>query len=147
MDSGALLNQAEAKKEISNSIGLTGLPNDVLLEILSHIPSYPLPKLNWIDAAYDPEHRLTLVSLSQICQSFRGFFLRHVWRRIEAQYGQSLSGHRCLATYKQWSRTSMENRNVYIKWYVDEIVRQLEVIMIRNPSLAEYVQWSQTFFT
>lgn len=122
-----------------NNSGLAGLPDELFLEVLTHMPSYPLPKLNWIDAAYDPDRQLTLISLSQTCQSLRGFFLHHAWGRIEVQFGQKVA-RGCLATYARYRKARITRQDHYDKLCFDEVTRQFETVTIRNPSLAKYVQ-------
>lgn len=120
-------------------MALSGLPNDLLYDLLSHMqPSYPLPKFNWMNVTFDPDQHFALVSLSQTCQSFRVFLLRHAWKRIEVHCGQRVaSGH--LVTFEQWMKAEPKERRIQSKRFSVEILRQLETAA-RNPLLAEYVE-------
>ncbi|KAF8808880.1 hypothetical protein BYT27DRAFT_7095528 [Phlegmacium glaucopus] len=98
-----------------NTKGLPILPDELYLEILSYYPVSPF--------RHDPSHsvrRQVLFALSQTSTNLRRFFLCYLWERIEVcRSGQASIKSRTLAL---------------------ELVRQLEIVTIRNPTLAKYVK-------
>lgn len=130
-----------ASGKTPNSLGLAGLPNELFLEIMSHIPVYSLPKLNWIKDKYEPDRHFTLVSLSQTCQALRAFFLQHAWRRLEVRDGQKTIRGDLAKSQLMWrGPIRRRKRGRYRCLHLEEAARQLEMVTVRNPSLAEYVQ-------
>jgi hypothetical protein len=116
-----------------NTRGFAALPDELYLEIVSHIPSVPIPTSH--GESY-PEIRRsrheTLLSLTQTSRSLRRFFWRYLWQYIEVREGMkigkkddTLKDARTCASYKK---------------YATELVRQLEIVTIRNPQLAQYVK-------
>ncbi|KAF8816673.1 hypothetical protein BYT27DRAFT_7127516 [Phlegmacium glaucopus] len=98
-----------------NTKGLPILPDELYLEILSY---YPVSQFR-----QDPNHsvrRQVLFALSQTSTNLRRFFLCYLWERIEV----SRSGH-----------APIKNRPLAL-----ELVRQLEIVTIRDPTLAKYVK-------
>ena len=118
-----------------NIRGFPSLPVELLLEVTSHLVRVPIPsyKLSLYPARYLAHHN-TLRSLSQTCRSLRSIFLPHVWRRIEVRASKWIdnegnSGRKILKT-------------IY-KDIATELVRQLEIVTIRDPTLAQYVQYAR----
>ncbi|KAF8816692.1 hypothetical protein BYT27DRAFT_7181547 [Phlegmacium glaucopus] len=96
-----------------NTKGLPILPDELYLEILSYYPVSPFRQ--------DPSHnvrRQMLFALSQASTNLRRFFLCYLWERIEV-CGSRRVKRRALAL---------------------ELVRQLEIVTIRNPTLGKYVK-------
>ena len=118
-----------------NVCGFPSLPVELLLEVTSHLVRVPIPsyKQSVYDARYLAHHN-TLRSLSQTCRSLRRIFLPHVWRCIEV----------CAS---KWTENEQDlGRNILkiiSKDIATELVRQLEIVTIRDPSLAQYVQYAQ----
>ncbi|RDB24582.1 hypothetical protein Hypma_008276 [Hypsizygus marmoreus] len=119
-----------------NTTGLPALPTELLVEIVSYLPTIPVPATYAQNAAVFPgtclERMRIMRALSQMCRSLRAVFLPLSWERIEActidridkmrrrpRAGLARSWERILAT---------------------ELVRQLEIVTIRDPSLASYVK-------
>ena len=123
-----------------NTRGLPALPNEIYLEILSHLPALPIPSDVWVDKKPDPLRQLTLYYLSQTCQSLRKFFLRFAWERIEVFGGMWTTMGR-LATMAERNKRGLELKQVGDKTLVKEILRQLETVIVRNPDLRQYVSW------
>ncbi|KDR79842.1 hypothetical protein GALMADRAFT_136434 [Galerina marginata CBS 339.88] len=129
-----------------NTKGLPVLPDELLLEIMSW---YPVPQADIVSAETSDyralaqnasEHaarRDTLVALSQTCSRLKRFFRPYIWSRIEVcsgmHVGDAMFGvQRYPAKYLP---TSTTNRMINA-----ELVRQLEIVTVRDPSLAEYVK-------
>ncbi|KIM45480.1 hypothetical protein M413DRAFT_341656 [Hebeloma cylindrosporum] len=111
--------------ERENTSGLAIFPDELLLEILSYYPDSE-PELNE-DTGRDADahfaRRERLIALSQTCRNLRRFLRPYVWRRIEVFVGMRVSAA-TLGTKRQLAL---------------ELIRQLEIDTIRDPSLAEYV--------
>jgi hypothetical protein len=123
-----------------NTHGFANLADEIYLEIVSYIPSVPIPTPSSSEPY--PEIRRsrheTLLSLSQTCRSLRRVFWRYLWQRIEVREGmrigdeaKTLRNTPCLGN--TWDATGH-------KKYAKELVRQLEIVTIRNPQLAQYVK-------
>ena len=125
-----------------NTSGFAALADEIYLEIVSYIPAVPIPTKS-LDTSSYPEIRRsrheTLLSLSQTCRSLRRFFWRYLWQRIEVREGMKI---------RDEDDTSLD-RPVYVgysmdhkllKKYATELVRQLEIVTIRNPQLAQHVK-------
>ena len=120
-----------------NTCGFVTLPDEIYLQILSHIPSVPIPTSESIHSESYPEIRRsrheTLLSLSQTSRSFRRFFWRYLWQRIEVREGMKIGG--------KDDTLKVPSTRGSCKKYAIELVRQLEIVTIRNPQLAQYVKW------
>ena len=104
-----------------NTKGLPILPDELLLEIVSYYPVTPIPDRD-PDVEAQNIRRQVLFALSQTSSNLRRFFLCCLWQRIEV----------CRSTHA----APMKNRSLAL-----ELVRQLEIVTIRDPTLAEYVQY------
>jgi hypothetical protein len=116
-----------------NTSGFAALPDELYLEIISYFPAYPIPcgdKLVDIEAVRD--RHVTLFALSQTCRSLRPAFLRYLWQRIEVYDGMETGRGELRRTYAAGS--------VANKKHAEELVRQLEVVTVREPSLARHVK-------
>jgi hypothetical protein len=114
--------------ERENATGLAILPDELLLEILSYYPeSEPDPNEEYSreDADAHFARRERLITLSQTCRNLRRFLRPYVWRRIEVFTGMRVSAGEVL--------------NIQGKVAL-ELIRQLEIVTIRDPELAEYVK-------
>ena len=122
-----------ASGQTFNTSGFAALPDELYLEIISHFPAYPIPcgrKSVDIEAVRD--RHLTLLALSQTCRSLRPAFLRYLWQRIEVYDGMETGKGRL---HPRYGRRPFAN-----KTYAEELVRQLEVVAVREPSLARHVK-------
>ena len=124
----------------ANTHGFATLADEIYLEILFYIPSVPIPTS--IDSESYPDIRRsrheTLLSLSQTSRSLRRFFWRYLWQRIEVREGMKIwdeDGTLTNTPYLSESGHAKEHKN-----YATELVRQLEIVTIRNPQLAQYVK-------
>lgn len=118
--------------ERENTTGLAILPDELLLEILSYYPESE-PDLNEeyseedANAHFSRRERLTV--LSQTCRNLRRFLRPYVWRRIEVFTGMRVSAGEILNTHEKLAL---------------ELLRQLEIVTIRAPELAEYVKYVES---
>ncbi|SJL12602.1 uncharacterized protein ARMOST_16030 [Armillaria ostoyae] len=116
----------------ANMTGLPVLPNELLLEILSYWPSIPIPaKDRRVFSERYMERFHALLTLSQTCRSLRNVFLPLVWERLEA----------CASRKPLLS--PLYHRKLILPWEKEvatELVRQLEVVTARDPTLAVYVR-------
>ena len=118
-----------------NTHGFPALPNELYLEILSYLPAIPIPHAV---EEIDPYRQLTLYYLSQTCQSLRKFFLRYAWERIEV-FGGMWTPKGRLATTAERKKRGLDMKSLGAKKLVEEIFRQLETVVLRNPELRKYV--------
>ena len=124
-----------ASGQTFNTSGFAALPDELYLEIISHFPAYPIPcghKSVKVQAVRD--RHLTLLALSQTCRSLRPAFLRYLWQRIEAYDGMETGKGQL---HRRHGRSSSASSN---KRYAEELVRQLEVVTVREPNLARHVK-------
>ena len=123
-----------------NTCGFATLPDEIYLEIVSYLPSVPIPTRG-LDSNWqwdEPYHyrrirrsrHETLLSLTQTSRSLRRFFWRYLWQRIEVREGTKIAGIN--DTLKNYLSSARE--------YATELVCQLEIVTIRNPKLAQYVK-------
>jgi len=115
--------------------GIMALPNELLLEILTH---YPIPLATGEDnlkGAINAEAHLsrhtTVLALSETCSPLRRLFRPFVWERIEVFSGM-LTKQGTLAPQK--GKEGDEQ-------FALELLRQLETVTIRDPTLAECVKY------
>ncbi|KAF8816628.1 hypothetical protein BYT27DRAFT_7154304 [Phlegmacium glaucopus] len=129
-----------------NTSGFPALADEIYLEIISHIPSVPIPTP--LGSPSHPKIRRsrheTLLSLSQTCRSLRRVFLRYLWQRIEVREGMKVGD-------KNDTLVNPSSLNYHraikkpLQKYTVELVRQLEIVTIRNPQLAQYVNYVDIF--
>ncbi|KAJ7185903.1 hypothetical protein C8R46DRAFT_881137 [Mycena filopes] len=122
-----------------NTSGLPVLPVELLHEIVSHLPCTPIPCLSWHVLSGDHLARSTaLRALSETCQRLRSVFLAHAWSHVEVCASAKIS-----PSYKFRGRPG-ERRNMWsMKLAIDlarELVRQTEILTVRNPALAPEVR-------
>jgi len=122
---------------ISSKTGLLNLPDELLLEILSNYPSLPTPtSAKWCT---DIDQRVTrrdaLCALSQTCRKLWKFFRPFIWKNLEVCMGmQILSGTSRLPM----SHPTRKERQAP---FYRELYRQLDVVTVHDPSLAEHVRY------
>jgi hypothetical protein len=114
--------------QCENTTGLALFPDELLLEILSYYPECeldPNEEYSKQDADAQFARREALIALSQTCRNLRRFLRPYIWRRIEVFIGMRVSAGEVLNTEEQLAL---------------ELVRQLEIVTIRDPDLAGYVK-------
>ncbi|RDB21235.1 Phosphoribosylglycinamide formyltransferase [Hypsizygus marmoreus] len=130
-----------------NTTGFPGLPTELLIEITSYFPTIPIPAPDIDHDIYSSaglERREVLAILSQMCQSLRSVFLPCLWERIEA-----CSLHNDSRGRDEWHSYHFGHRRHHTrlrvvypweKFLATELVQQLEITTIRDPTLAQYVK-------
>ena len=101
-----------------NTTGLPAFPDELLAEVLFQLPTVPLPTIEIIlqDAKTHILRQKTLLALSQTCSNLRRFFRPYAWDRIEVVTSKGRASNR-------------------------ELLRQLEVVTVRDSSLAHLVKY------
>ncbi|KAF8816622.1 hypothetical protein BYT27DRAFT_7033991, partial [Phlegmacium glaucopus] len=129
-----------------NICGFPALADEIYLEIISHIPSVPIPTP--ISSPLHPEIRRcrheTLLSLSQTCRSLRRVFVRYLWQRIEVREGMKVGDENDTLINPSPFNYRHANQKP-LKPYAVELVRQLEIVTVRNQQLAQYVNYVDVF--
>ena len=128
----AKLSGLDTDSKPQNTSGLAILPDELLLEVLSYYPdSKPeVSEYSRKDADAHFSRRERLIALSETCRNLRRFLRPYVWCRIEVLDRMTTAGEETLKTEEQLAL---------------ELVRQLEIVTIRDPSLAEYVKYVDKF--
>ena len=107
-----------------NSKGLSILPVELLLEILSYMQRSPIPCLagqpQVLTAEYLERSR-ALRGLSQLCRFLRFALLPLVWERVEV--------------------CAINTPHAWCKALATDLVEQLEIVTIREPSYAAHVKY------
>lgn len=124
---------------LANTRGLPIFPAELLLEIVNHFCSAPIPFAPTNNNPLDPhfgDRSAALRMLSQLCRSLRRNLLPKTWRHLEV-CSRNLSLEECkpLRGFRGSIFTPWE------KGIATELVKQLEIVTIRNPSLPQYVQY------
>ncbi|SJL12601.1 uncharacterized protein ARMOST_16029 [Armillaria ostoyae] len=122
--------QQEAARTVRTS--LPSFPVELLLEIFSYWPSIPISRPD--SPALFPniylERTRTLQALTQTCSSLRAILLPLAWQNLEA----------CSCSHLPPSRPTPSLAGKYGNEVMTELLRQAEIVTIRNPTLAIYVQ-------
>lgn len=122
-----------------NTEGYLSLPAEIHLEILTHFPVMSVPNHEQEQDDIDglnTRHQ-TVSALSQTCRALRHIFLGQVWKRIEVFDGMQTPKGPLPKTFLR-IRASVDS--VRLKLYAEELIRQLEIVTIREPGFAQYVQ-------
>ncbi|KAJ3517117.1 hypothetical protein NLJ89_g707 [Agrocybe chaxingu] len=142
------LQQLLASGQPINIHGLPALPDELYLEIASQFPAMPVPTLRIPKGSEAEEYHdryFTLLSLTQTCQALRRVFLRYLWQRIEVYDGMKAVEGTLGGGQRHHDWRSVRGQALG-KAYAQELVRQLEVVTIRDPSLAVYVKCVEMCF-
>ncbi|KAF8972528.1 hypothetical protein BDZ97DRAFT_1913028 [Flammula alnicola] len=128
-----------ASGQVFNTRGFPALPDELYLEIVSNFPEIPVPTpYRRVHSKVFHDRHLTLFALSQTCRSLRRVFLRYLWQRIEVYDGMDTGEGPLPPPTINYGRfpTRFNTTN---KKHARELVRQLEIVTVRDPSLAEHV--------
>jgi len=121
---------------------LAVLPPELLLEIVEYFPSIPVP-CGYMEKPVDKtlcDRQFTLRTLSQLCRSFRNLLLPYVWRHIEVCSVKSTTLQAQTRITGVWGEFWPWEKEIAV-----ELVRQLEIMTIRNPAYAAHVQTVSVF--
>jgi hypothetical protein len=113
----------------ANSNGLSALPDELLLEILSHFPLGPVTLSALLRTQIT--RREVLRSLSEVCQNLRRVFRPYLWQRVEVYSG--------LRAGRQILRHNPQNE------FAIELLRQLNIVTVQDPGLAQCVRYASSF--
>ena len=119
-----------------NTCGFPALANEIYLEIMSYIPTVPIPSTTDSDLYRElrcSRHE-TLLSLSQTSRSLRRVFCRYLWQRIEVYEGMKIRDEDEVSP----GDVNLDRRTH--RRHNTELVRQLEIVTVRNPQLAQHVK-------
>jgi hypothetical protein len=138
-----LVHQKALYAGTANITGFPALPPELLLEITSHFPAVPLPMgdRDWhsvYPASYLEKPRI-LRALSQMCRSLRSIFLPYIWQTIEVCASQRIT--ETMITTGLYKYTYRFGREIIKKELATELITQLEIVTIRDPTLAKYVKY------
>ncbi|TFK75069.1 hypothetical protein BDN72DRAFT_892429 [Pluteus cervinus] len=132
-----------------NLTGFADLPPELLLEIVDHLPRFPVP-CNYLESPLKseiPTRQATLLILIQLCRSFRQTLIPYVWEEIvlcSVRAGQMhpvdyrWRAHTCRVKQKGYC-DSCEKPLAY------DIMAQLATVRFRDPEYATRVQTLSIF--
>ncbi|PPR02320.1 hypothetical protein CVT24_011664 [Panaeolus cyanescens] len=114
-----------------NSTGFAALPNEIYCEIALYIPGVS------VSCHSVEEHQEITRKDASSDKALRPVFQRYLWQTIEVfDSFRLVDGRRLPAWHK---RVLMGSDNVKLKLYAQELLRQLEVVTVRDPTLAQHV--------
>ncbi|KAJ7099180.1 hypothetical protein C8R44DRAFT_988666 [Mycena epipterygia] len=125
-----------------NTTGLPSLPVEILHEIVSHLCAVPVPCSYYhvLSRTY-LERAQALRALSETCQRLRTVFLAYAWERLEVCASPKVSD---VYVYKGRQRPPKYRWQIWSKdlalEFARELVRQTEIVTVRNPALAKEVR-------
>ena len=137
---------ADSVGTLVNANGLPALPVELLTEIMSYIPG-PVDPLSvksrtaFLTYRSGYGHNLwrsTLLSLSQTCRRMRRLFEPQLWKRIDVWGGLKGNSGEVLPSRRVISATY--DKRKFEKQFNEELIRQLEIVTVRNPSYSQYVE-------
>ncbi|KAJ7089019.1 hypothetical protein C8R43DRAFT_1082298 [Mycena crocata] len=122
-----------------NTTGLPALPVEILHEITSYLTSVPVPCKDFhVLSRIYLERSTTLRALSETSKRLRSVFLAAAWERVEVCATVKVPDD-----YRHPSRVG-SNKDIWSHDltvdFARELVRQMEIVTIRNPVLAQEVK-------
>jgi len=128
-------------RSAARSKGLTSLPDELCLEVVSHLPApvaVPTDDFATIDVDDYLARQQTLRDLSQTCRSLRRVFLPLVWQRIEVYKAVKTTSGVVLNGSQYRSQATHVYAN---KRFAQELLRQLNAVRSLYPTLAHRVRY------
>jgi hypothetical protein len=137
-------------RTIANVKGLPTLPVELILIILSFLPHVPVPcrqRTLLTDDTYFRNH--ALFALSQTCRWLRQIIFPFVWQSFEVCRLPSLESSRAMQNSSQRAYTqsdevtstgSRHHSRKQSRILATELVKQIEIVTIRDMSRAETIQ-------
>ena len=127
-----------AKEQVAlakrNTHGFSVLPDELLLEIISHFELPPMPSAKRPSAFQNRDRfqrREALIALSLTCRSLRRVFHPYIWERIEVLSGMVIGG-------RIVKRDELESKK---ETFYKELLRQLRIVTRLHPALAKHVRY------
>ncbi len=126
---------------VRNTHGLPVFPDELLLEIISYFnipPPAPSPSVVAVLRGSSVpmsrfEGREALISLSETCRNLRKSLRSYIWDHIEVCSGMRVGKRR--NDILEWHPSRKKKRA-----FSGEILRQLQVTTVMDPTLAQYVK-------
>ncbi|TFK62156.1 hypothetical protein BDN72DRAFT_405478 [Pluteus cervinus] len=125
-----------------NLTGLAALPPELLLEIVNHLPRFPVPCDYLGPPMITPVHtrHSTLIILVQICSSLRTALVHQLWEDIEL-FSLYCGQRNTPADPKRICTSCLLEQNLSSEsYFAFKIVSQLETVTVRVPEYAACVQ-------
>jgi len=122
-----------AKVMRNSKTGLLDLPDELLLEIISHYPSLlALASSDGSDQCMP--RRDALCALSQTCRKLWRFFRSFIWNNIDVCMGMQILSGKARLPIRHPNRKDAQAP------FYRELYRQLDVVTVHDPSLAKHVR-------
>jgi len=132
-----------AKEQVAlakrNTHGFSVLPDELLLEIISHFELPPMPSAKRPSAFQNRDRfqrREALIALSLTCRSLRRVFHPYIWERIEVLSGMVIGG-------RIVKRDELESKK---ESFYKELLRQLRIVTRLHPALAKHVRYCKAIY-
>ena len=134
-----------AKEQVAlakrNTHGFSVLPDELLLEIISHFELPPMPSAKRPSAFQNRDRfqrREALIALSLTCRSLRRVSHPYIWERIEVLSGMIIRGR-----IRVVKRDELESKK---ETFYKELLRQLRIVTRLHPALAKHVRYCKAIY-
>jgi len=122
-----------------NTRGFSVLPDELLLEIISHFQLPPTPSA-WRPSGFKTRDRFhrreALIALSSTSHNLRRVFHPYIWERIEVVSGMMIGG-------RILDRDELKSTKQAL---YKELLRQLTVVTTLDPTLSKRVRYHKAHF-
>ncbi|KAJ7120202.1 hypothetical protein C8R44DRAFT_672034 [Mycena epipterygia] len=123
-----------------NTTGLPSLPVEILHEIVSHLVGAPVPCADFhVLSRTHLERPQTLRPLSETCQRLRSVFLARALEHLEVCASHKVSETYVYRNHLYRHRSMLWSTHISME-FARELVRQAEIVTVRNPALAQEVK-------
>lgn len=122
-----------------NTHGFSGLPDELLLEIISHFELPPTPSARRPSAFQNRDRfqrREALIALSSTCRNLRRVFHPYIWDRIEVFSGMMIRG-------RIVERDELKSKK---ETFYKELLRQLNIVTRLHPAFAKHVRYCKPIY-